>query len=308
MTSLASLPTGTVRRVAFLGTPPVAASVLDALVRAGVEIPLVITRADARRGRGSAMSPSAVKTVALDHGLEVGHDPRDLLEVDAEVGVVVAFGRLIRAEILAAMPMVNLHLSLLPRWRGAAPVERALLAGDTTTGVCLMQLDEGLDTGPILGCCETPIGDEDTAVDLLERLGRLGTEILIDQIRNGFAPGVAQTGDATYATKLDAADFVIDWNEPAELTRRRIRLGRAVTTFEGSRLRILDATMGSQPDSAPLTAAPGTVIGVHVAAGDRWLRLVEVQPEGRRAMAAADWRRGLRGGDTLRLGDYGDEP
>lgn len=302
MSELASLPEGPVDRVVFLGTPQVAADVLSALISAGIEIPLVVTRADARRSRGSATTPSPVKAVALDHGLAISHDPRDVVNVDAPLGVVVAYGRIIRSEILAVMPMVNLHLSSLPKWRGAAPVERAVLAGDESTGVCVMQLDEGLDTGPILARATTAITDTDTAADLLGRLGGLGTELLIEQLRHGFDDPHPQTGEASYAAKLEPHDFVIDWSESTAMARRRIRLGRAVTTVEGSRLRVLDAVTGSQPAGADPDSAPGTLIGVEVATADGWLRLIEVQPEGRRAMKATDWRRGSRLPERVRLG------
>lgn len=136
-------------RLAYFGTPEMAVPPLQALVAAGHDVALVVTRVDKRRGRGSELSPSPVKAAALELGLPVSHSVDDVLGRDIELGVVVAFGQLIKPHVLTEVPMVNMHFSLLPRWRGAAPVERALLAGDTETGVCLMQLEEGLDTGPI---------------------------------------------------------------------------------------------------------------------------------------------------------------
>src|SRR4051812_44188870 len=139
---------------------------LRALVDAGFEVTLVVTRMDKRRGRGSELMPSPVKAAAVELGLPVSHSVDDVLAADADLGVVVAFGQLIKPHVLDAVPMVNLHFSLLPRWRGAAPVERALFAGDTETGVCLMQLEEGLDTGPIYSRVVVPIGPTATADDL----------------------------------------------------------------------------------------------------------------------------------------------
>ena len=137
-------------RLVYLGTPEMAVPPLRALVAAGHDVALVITRADRRRGRGGATSPSPVKAAAVELGVPVSHDVDDVLTAGAELGVVVAFGRIIKPHVLAALPMVNVHFSLLPRWRGAAPVERALLAGDTETGVCIMDVEEGLDTGGVL--------------------------------------------------------------------------------------------------------------------------------------------------------------
>src|SRR5580698_5163295 len=148
-------------RLAFLGTPDMAVPPLRALVEAGHDLALCVTRPDRKRGRGGALSPSPVKAAALELGLAVTHSMQDLVTADVELAVVVAYGRIIPASLLAQIPMVNLHFSLLPRWRGAAPVERALLAGDAETGVCLMKLEEGLDTGPVYGRLSVPIGDEE---------------------------------------------------------------------------------------------------------------------------------------------------
>src|SRR6476659_8865028 len=137
------------RRLVYLGTPATAVPPLQALVTSGWDVALVVTGADTRRGRGSATSPSPVKAAALELGLPVAHRVEEVLDAGADLGVVVAFGRLIRRPVLERLGFVNLHFSLLPRWRGAAPVERARLAGDAETGVCLMQLEEGLDTGPV---------------------------------------------------------------------------------------------------------------------------------------------------------------
>ena len=144
---------------------------LRALVAGGWDVAAVVTRADARRGRGSGLSPSPVKAAAEELGLPVVHRVEEVLDLDADLGVVVAYGALVRRPVLERLPMVNLHFSLLPRWRGAAPVERALLAGDRETGVCLMQLEEGLDTGPVFACRTVAIGARTTAAELRSRAG-----------------------------------------------------------------------------------------------------------------------------------------
>ncbi|MEY2443834.1 MAG: methionyl-tRNA formyltransferase, partial [Ilumatobacteraceae bacterium] len=154
------------RRLVFLGTPDMAVPPLRALVAAGFDVVLVVTRPDKRRGRGSQLMASPVKAAAIELGLPVSHTVDDVVGSAAELGVVVAFGQLIKPHVLDAVPMVNLHFSLLPRWRGAAPVERALLAGDQQTGVCLMQLEAGLDTGPVFRCEAVPIGASTTGAEL----------------------------------------------------------------------------------------------------------------------------------------------
>jgi len=302
VSDLAVLPVGPVHRVVFLGTPDVASVPLRALVHAGVDVALVVTRPDARRGRGSATSPSPVKATALELGLPVSHNVSDVMDVGAQLGVVVAFGQLIRRPVLEAIPMVNLHLSLLPRWRGAAPVERALMAGDATTGVCLMQLEEGLDTGPVLGRVELPVTSHSTAAQLRHDLAQAGTALLIEQITGGLAEPQAQQGEATYAAKIDPGELVIDWTRPLDEIDRLIRVGGASTTMRGRRMRVLEAF--ATDDVGSPVAAPGTLHGVRVATGTGWLQLGQVQPEGKRPMRADDWARGLRPEPGERLG-YG---
>jgi len=216
---------------------------------------------------------------------------------------VVAFGQLIRRPVLEAVPMVNLHLSSLPRWRGAAPVERALLAGDATVGVCLMQLEEGLDTGPVLGRVELPVTSRSTAAQLRHDLAQAGTTLLIEQLRGGLAAPQAQQGETTYAAKIDPAELIIDWSQPLDHIDRLIRVGGASTTVRGRRMRVLDASPAENFGAE--TPIAGTLDGVRVATGTGWLRLDEVQPEGKRPMRADDWARGLRPEPGERLG-YGD--
>ena len=273
---------------------------LHGLVQHGHDVQLVVTQADKRRGRGSSTTPSPVKAAALDLGLPVTHTVDDVLATDAELGVVVAFGRLIKPHVLERIPMVNLHFSLLPRWRGAAPVERAILAGDAETGVCLMQLEEGLDTGPVYAVERTPIGEEETAGELRERLVDIGTRLLLDQLSAGLGEPTPQSGEATYADKLTPEDFHLDWSRPAVDLHRRVRAGRAWTTFRGKRLIV---TRARAVDSAAAPTPPGAVAGIVVGCGDgRGLELVEVQPEGKPAMAATAWRNGAQPRPDERLG------
>jgi len=261
-----------------------------------------ITRVDKRRGRGSATSPSPVKAAALELGLPVSHDLADATEIGADLGVVVAYGRIIPVDVLAKLAMVNIHFSLLPRWRGAAPVERALLAGDETTGVCLMEVAEGLDTGAVFARQELTIGDDDLAT-LRHRLVAAGTELLVHELTAGLQPPVAQEGEPTHAAKITNDDLELDPARPAVELQRVTRLGRAWTTFRGKRLKVLEAVVAAGGDLVvPAAAEPGSLDGPLLATGDGVLELVTVQPEGKRAMAARDWANGAHPQPGERLG------
>ncbi len=236
--------------------------------------------------------PSPVKAAATELGLPVTERVDDVVHAGAELGVVVAYGRLIRPHVLAALPMVNVHFSLLPRWRGAAPVERAILAGDEATGVCIMALEEGLDTGPVYACEELPIGPEDTADDLRAVLTERGTALLLGLLREGLPEPRPQEGEPSYASKLEPVEHHLDWSRPARELHRIVRLGQAWTTFRGHRLKVLRARLcatGTGP--GPGVLDPDTLV---VGTGDGGLELVEVQPEGRPPQAAAAWRNGAR--------------
>ena len=213
-------------RLAYFGTPEMAVSPLHALVAAGHEVVLVVSRGDKRRGRGSELSPSPVKAAALALGLAVSHSVDDVLGHGIELGVVVAFGQLIKPHVLAEVPMVNMHFSLLPRWRGAAPVERALLAGDAETGVCLMQLEEGLDTGPIYDTVRLPIDATATADDLRRDLVAIGTDQLVRCLTAPLPLPVPQFGEPLYAAKIRPEELRIDWSQPVEHIDR-LEIGRA---------------------------------------------------------------------------------
>lgn len=262
-------------RLAYLGTPEMAVAPLEALVVAGHEIVLVVTRPDARRGRGSATTPSPVAQCAQRLGCEISYDVDDVIALarsgSIELAVVVAYGRILKPHVLNACQFVNLHFSLLPRWRGAAPVERALLAGDAVTGVCLMQIDEGLDTGGIYDRREVQIGPETTAAELRHELVQVGSAMLVDNLHNGLGEPQPQIGEVSIATKIRSEDLRIDWSLPARDIHRIIRVGGAWTTFRGSRMRIVSARMS----------------------GDT-LEILEVQPEGKRPMSLDAWRNGVR--------------
>jgi methionyl-tRNA formyltransferase len=295
-----------VARLAFLGTPEAAVPPLRALVAAGHDITLCVTRPDRRRGRGSAMTPSPLKAAANEMGLAVSHTMEDVAGAGAELAVVVAYGRIIPATLLEAVPMVNLHFSLLPRWRGAAPVERALLAGDTETGVCVMKVEQGLDTGPVYARRTVPISDTIDLLSLRAELVEIGSTLLVQTLdggHGGLPVPEPQVGEATTAEKVTREDLHLDWEEPAHQLLRVVRLGQAWTTFRGRRLGVLQAASGSPAGPA---AAPGTLVGSTVATGQGTVVLQRVQPESRPPMAAEDWLRGIRPLVGERLG--GDVP
>jgi methionyl-tRNA formyltransferase len=281
------------RRLVYLGTPEAAVPPLRALVAAGFEVALVVTRADKRRGRGSALMPSPVKAAADELGLAVSHRVDDVIGVGADLGVVVAFGQLIKPHVLAAVPMVNVHFSLLPRWRGAAPVERAVLAGDGETGVCLMQLEEGLDTGPVYRRVVVPIGATTTADELRAALVSVGTRLLVEELTAGLDTPQPQSGEPTYAAKITAGERQIDWTAAAAEVDRRVRVGGAWTTLHGKRLRVLRAEL-VDAGAPPTDALRDDLVG--------GLRLVVVQPEGKMPMPFDAFARGAHLAAGERLG------
>lgn len=276
-----------------MGTPETAVVPLQALLKAGHDIVVVVSGADKRRGRGAALAPSPVKAAALEAGLEVTHDVDDVVGRGAELGVVVAFGQIIRPHVLAELAMVNLHFSLLPRWRGAAPVERAILAGDVRTGVCLMAVEEGLDTGGVYARREVEIGSDQTAEELRAELTRIGAELLLDRLSGGLGNPVPQEGEPTYAAKIEPDELRLDWTRPAVELHRLVRIGGAWTSFRSRRLRLVRSRL--LPD-AGRGLAPGEVdaASLRVGTGEGAVELVEVQPEGRAVQPAASWRNGAR--------------
>jgi methionyl-tRNA formyltransferase len=285
-------------RLAFLGTPDVAAQSLGLLFEAGFEIPLVVTQPDARRGRGKETTPSPVKVKAQELGIGVSHVLGDLADVDVDGAVVVAYGALIPDKILGLMPMVNLHFSLLPRWRGAAPLERAILAGDKETGVCVMEVVSELDAGGVYATHRTEIANK--TLDVLRReLCDAGTQMVIDLLVGGVG-GLplpqAQVGEQSYAKKLTVEDGRLNFGRTVRENLAVVRLGAAYCFSGTKRLKILEATTG-----APMNGSPGEVIENNVCCADGTLALVTVQPEGGKAMDSGAWLRGRGDRASMRL-------
>jgi methionyl-tRNA formyltransferase len=317
-------------RIIFAGTPEFAVPSLSALIEAAdatpkrppIQVVAVYTQPDRPAGRGRQLQASPVKSLALATGLPVVQpaslkkDPdavRQLAAFGADLMVVVAYGLLLPVAVLEAprLGCVNVHASLLPRWRGAAPIQRALLAGDTETGVCIMRMEAGLDTGPVYHRVHTPIGPRDTAADLHDRLADLGANALLDAlpgIADGTLAAEPQSEDrVTYAHKLTKDEAIIDWNESAETIERAVRAFNpwpvAQTQLDTETLRIWEAEADPERN---VTDRPGTVIaagqpGIEVATGQGALRIVRLQPSGKRAMGAADYLN-ARSMDGVRLG------
>ena len=293
-------------RIAFAGTPQFAVPTLEALVAAGSDVDLVLTQPDRPAGRGRQVAASPVKVAALERGLRVAQ-PRTLKHPNAlddlgpapDLLVVVAYGLLLPPAMLAwpRLGCVNLHASLLPRWRGAAPIQHALLARDAATGVSLMRIERGLDTGAVYLTRSTPIGARETAGELHDRLATLSAEVLADALPRLLArdlmPTPQQESLATHAPKITKADAVLDWRRGALELDARVRAFDPWPVAEthlsdGTRLRVWRA----EPLDEETAARPGTVVragagGIDVAAGAGVLRLTQVQPPSGRVMAAS---------------------
>lgn len=281
-------------RLAFLGTPEAAVPSLRALVNAGHHVELVITRPDRKRGRGGQLSPSPVKACALELGLTVQHRLSDLDDLDVERGVVVAFGRLIPGEMLARIPMLNVHFSLLPRWRGAAPVERAILAGDAETGVSIMTLDVDLDTGPVHLERRVTIDDKSLSTLLIELAG-VGAEALTEVLASPelLANPSVQEGEATFAAKLTKEDLHLTPATSAEQLLRIVRLGRAFTIVGGRRL-LVESAMRTDADEVPRGSIAVRNAQVVLGTSDGVIALERVRPESGKSMSAMAWWVGSR--------------
>ena len=297
-------------RLVFAGTPEPAAAALERLIASDHEVVAVLTRPDARRGRGRTLHPSPVKALALEHGIEV-LTPESLTRDDAireqlkelapDAIPVVAYGNLIPADMLdiPAHGWVNLHFSLLPKWRGAAPVQAAIAAGDAVTGATTFRINEGLDTGDILDVLETEIGEAETSGELLERLAYAGADLLVqtmDALEAGTAAPTTQPDEGTYAHKIAPADARVDWNQPAAVIDRGIRAHTpapgAWTMCGDDRFKLGPVTPTGSGTLAPGEAAFGkNEVLVGTADGD--VRLGTIQPPGKKMMNAADWARGL---------------
>lgn len=244
--------------------------------------------------------PSPVKAAALEMGLVCSDELSSLEGVDVDLGIVVAYGRIIPSDVLERLAMLNLHFSLLPRWRGAAPVERAILAGDDLTGVCVMAVAPELDTGDVYASASTPVANK-TAVELQSELARMGTSLLVDLLSSDLPQPTPQVGEITYAAKIKRSERSLHWSMAAVELERVVRLGGAVASFGGRRLLVRAARCVSGID-----APPGALVDGVVATGDGGLELIEVQPESKRAMAASDWCRGLSSVAEIVLGDGPD--
>jgi methionyl-tRNA formyltransferase len=300
-------------RIVFAGTPDFSVPPLQALVSADYKPVAVFTQPDRPAGRGRQPQASPVKQIALEAGLEV-YQPETLRSDDAttlirglrpDLMVVVAYGLILPAEILS-LPLHgcwNIHASLLPRWRGAAPIQRAIEAGDDETGVCIMQMDEGLDTGDVLHTVRIPLDGSETGGSLHDTLAVAGANALMDCV-NALAAGKAPTASpqpeegACYARKLHKSEAQIDWKEPAEVIERRIRAFNpwpvAWCQTGSERLRIWQAEVPTAAHGEACTEKPGTVLGagragIDVATGRGVLRLLELQRPGKKRMNAADF-------------------
>ncbi|HET6634819.1 MAG TPA: methionyl-tRNA formyltransferase [Streptomyces sp.] len=309
-------------RLVFAGTPEVAVPALDALLENGRhEVAAVVTRPDAPAGRGRRMVASPVGRRAAEAGIEVlkPRRPREedflarLREIAPDCCPVVAYGALLPRTALdvPARGWVNLHFSLLPAWRGAAPVQHAVLAGDEVTGASTFLIEEGLDSGPVYGVVTEEVRPADTSGDLLTRLAFAGAGLLsatMDGIEDGSLQAVPQPADGiTLAPKISVEDARIDWTAPALRVDRVVRgcspAPGAWTLFRGERLKV--RTLTPAPDRDPL--APGAIDAgkntVHVGTGSHPVELQWVQPQGKKPMPAADWARGVRIDPGERLGD-----
>lgn len=290
-------------RIIFMGSPEFAVPALDGLVEADHDVVAVYCQPPRPAGRGKADRKTAVHERADELGLEV-RTPRTLRDaeeqarfpaLDVDLAIVAAYGLILPRAILDAprMGCVNIHASLLPRWRGAAPIQRAILAGDTVSGVTIMQMDEGLDTGPMLLKRELPLGHK-TAGQVTEELAELGAESLLEWLDKPTVPEPQPDEGATYAPKIDKAEARIGWNRPAEEIERQVRalapLPGAWFEANGERIKLLEAAVGNDA-----SGQPGEVLddSLSIAAGTGYVRPLKVQRAGRSAMSPGDFLRGF---------------
>jgi methionyl-tRNA formyltransferase len=305
-------------KVVFAGTPEFAAVALRSLFEAGFQIPLVLTQPDRPAGRGMQLQASPVKQFALEHGIAVlqplslrmdSKDPERaaqavaaheaLASLDYDVMVVAAYGLILPKTTLDIKPCINIHGSLLPRWRGAAPIHRAIEAGDFETGVTIMQMEEGLDTGPMLSMQAIPIDDADTTATLHDKLAALGGRMIVDALRRfGQLEPVPQPEQGvTYAAKISKEEAKLDLAQPAAALLRKVR---AFNPFPGAQAQVGGVTIKIwKAEPATGGGAPGKVLaadakqGIVVACGEGALRLTELQKPGGKRLAAAEFLKGF---------------
>jgi len=297
-------------KIIFAGTPDFAAAALKRIVQAGFEVPLVLTQPDRPKGRGMALQPSPVKQTALELGLNVeqpeklrGNDDAlaHIRSIGADAMVVAAYGLILPQAVLDAPKhgCLNIHASLLPRWRGAAPIQRAIEAGDAETGICIMQMDKGLDTGAVWTEARLPITADDTAASLHDRLMTLGSATLLrtlpDVLTQTRQPTPQAADGITYAHKLNKAEARLDWHAPVATLDRKIRAYNptpiAHTTLDGEALRIHAAhVLNHTPAAAPGTITAHHADGLDVACADGTLRITRLQLPGKTATDAAALR------------------
>jgi methionyl-tRNA formyltransferase len=297
-------------RLVFAGTPAFAVPALDALTAAGHTILLVLTQPDRPSGRGLRVAPSPVKAAAERHGVPVFQpatlkDPAaqaPLREVRADVLIVAAYGLILPQAVLdlPGRGALNIHASLLPRWRGAAPIQRALLAGDPTSGVCIMQMDAGLDTGPVLLREAVAIARDDTAGTLHDKLAALGARLIVaalDRLASGTIPATPQpAAGVTYAHRIDKTEARIDWTRAAVEIERQVRAFNpfpgAVSRLRGDEIKVWRAVVARGGAASPGTILHASNEGIDVACGAGTLRLAELQRAGGRRLSAEAFLRG----------------
>ena len=306
-------------KIVFAGTPEFAATALQALLDSGHEIPLVLTQPDRRAGRGLRPQASAVKQLAERRRLTLlqpatlqGAGVADAVAaVLPEALVAAAYGLILPRSLLGIPPLgcLNIHASLLPRWRGAAPVQRALLAGDRSTGITIMQMDEGLDTGPILVQESLPIGARDTAGVLHDKLARLGARLIVRALLERPAPRAQDSSRATYAPRIAKGEAEIDWRRPAAEIERQVRAFNpfpgAYTQLGPEALKVWEASLESSVSGAPGIICAAGADGIVIGCGDGALRVAQLQRAGGKRLAAGPFLAGFKLEPGVRLGAPG---
>ena len=307
-------------KLIFAGTPVFAETALRALVQAGHDVVLVLTQPDRPAGRGMKLRPSEVKAAAQELELSVAQPASlktsEALELlrsqQANAMIVAAYGLILPQMVLDLFPIgcINIHASLLPRWRGAAPIQRAILAGDVQTGISIMRMEAGLDTGPVFLMRDIPIADNETAASLHDKLALLGARSIVECLsaleRNALTASPQPEAGVTYATKIQKSEAIIDWSKPAELIDRQVRAFNpfpvASTTLDGEVVRIWHARVASGSEGDPGHVLDASPDGILVACGTGAVRLLELQRASLKKLTAADFLRGCPLSRGMRFG------